>query len=62
MPHDRNNEPLKEGDIVHVPCIVKSVQIGEEYCNVSLETIYPMPPYTTPNTLTLNTRQTVKVE
>jgi hypothetical protein len=60
MPHDAKNEIVKEGDIVYVPCIVKAVHTSEEYCNVSLETIHPMPPYTVPSSITLNTRQVVK--
>lgn len=60
MPHDRDGQLLEVGDFVYVPCVVKSVQVAEEYCNVSLETEIPMPPYTVPSTLTLNTKQVVK--
>lgn len=60
MPHDANGQLLEVGDLVNVPCKVKSVQAGDEYCNVSLETVHPMPPYTEPNTITLNTQQVVK--
>ena len=61
MPHDANNELLVEGDRVTVEAIVKSVQAGTEFCNVTLETVSPMPPYTTPSTLVLNTRQCKKL-
>lgn len=57
MTHDRNGRVVVEGDIVNIPCRVKSVQAGIEYCNVTVETLDPMPPYSVPNTITLNTRQ-----
>lgn len=59
MPHDKFGVVLHTGDHVLVPCIVKEVQPGDEYCNVTLETENPMPPYTTPTTLVLNTKQVV---
>ena len=62
MPHDKNGNVLKEGDRVDVPCIVKSITPGDEYCNVNLETLVPMPPYTVPSTIVLNTKQVEKVE
>lgn len=62
MPHDKNGVLLAVGDLVNVPCKIASIQTGEEYCNVSLETVIPMPPYTVPSTLTLNTKQVEKVE
>jgi hypothetical protein len=62
MPHDRNNEPLKEGDIVHVPCIIKTISIGNEYCNVALETVEVMYPGQFPTAIHLNSKQVVKVE
>jgi hypothetical protein len=57
MPHDRKGNILKEGDIVSIPARITSIQPGEEYCNVTLATIEPMPPYTDPYSITLNTRQ-----
>lgn len=58
MPHDRNGKLLKVGDVVNVPCRVTQLHEGTEHCNVQLETLEPMPPYTEPYTLSLNTRQT----
>ena len=58
MPHDMNGRVLKVGDIVNIPCKVKSIQLGEDYCNVELETLYKMPPenkYT--STFNLNPKQ-----
>lgn len=57
MPHDRNGNLLEVGDIVNVPCKVTSVTPSEEYCNVNLETLYPMPPYTGGDTMVRNTKQ-----
>jgi hypothetical protein len=62
MPHDRNGMLLNVGDRVTVEATVKSIVMQEEYCNVTLETACPMPPYTSPSTLTLNAKQVVKVE
>ncbi|HWQ03415.1 MAG TPA: hypothetical protein VNL38_02950 [Candidatus Nitrosotenuis sp.] len=62
MPHDRKGNVLQEGDRVLIPARVKSVQAGEECCNVDLETEIPMPPYTGPTMIVLNTRQVEKVE
>lgn len=61
MPHDKNGHVLQAGDRVNIPCIVDAVQAGEDYCNVTLRTVDPMPPYSVPNTITLNTRQVEKV-
>lgn len=58
MPHDREGHEVKPGDRVLVECVVKSVQAGEEYCNVTLETVSAMPPYETGTSITLNTKQT----
>lgn len=38
--HDRHRQPLKKGDLVMVPCIVTELNETEEYCNVSLTTVY----------------------
>lgn len=57
MPHDRNSRPLKVGDVVNVPCQVTQLQEGTEYCNVTVQTLEPMFPSTSPSTITLNSRQ-----
>lgn len=61
MPHDRDGNVLQAGDFVQVPCVIESVQVSEEFCNVTLKTETPMPPYTEPSTITINTKQVVKV-
>ena len=61
MPHDRNGNPISVGDEISIPCIVKQIQPGDEYCNVTVAAKYPMPPYTTEYTLTLNTKQVEKL-
>lgn len=61
MPHDRNNNLIEVGDIVMVPCKVKSITMDENYCNLTVETQYSMPPYEEQrSTLTLNTKQVFK--
>jgi hypothetical protein len=61
MPHDANGNVLQVGDEVIVRCKVAEVMIGDEYCNVTLRTLEPMPPYIDGTCVTLNTRQTEKV-
>lgn len=58
MPHCSRGREIKVGDRVMIECIVESVQEGEEYCNVNLRTVRPMPPYTDGTVIVLNTRQT----
>lgn len=59
MPHDINNQEIKVGDLVFVECVVTAVHATDnnEFCNVNLDTVRPMPPYTEPMHLTLNTKQ-----
>jgi hypothetical protein len=61
MPHDLNDKLLMEGDEVVIRAKVKSVTPDAQYCNVTVETAHPMPPYTTPTTIVLNTKQVEKV-
>ena len=61
MPHTQDNHIVAVGDVLYLPCRVKNVHAGVEYCNVDVETVYPMPPYDTPTTFSaINTRQFVK--
>lgn len=62
MLHDKNGKVLAAGDIVNVPCIVKTVMTGEEYCNVQMDTVEPMYPGEYKSNVTLNAKQVVKVE
>jgi hypothetical protein len=62
MPHCNRGRELKVGDRVMIECIVESLQAGEDYCNVTVRTVRPMPPYETGTTVTLNTRQTESIE
>lgn len=57
MPHDKNGNVLKVGDIVNVPCKIKSISMGEEYCNVELQTIEKMFPSDNTSTMNLNAKQ-----
>lgn len=38
--HDQKGRELKAGDLVLVPARIKDVQAGEDYCNLSIETVY----------------------
>jgi hypothetical protein len=57
MPHDCNGNVLRVGDIVDIPCRVAVIHEGEDYCNVNLETIYPMYPESALTVISLNTKQ-----
>lgn len=61
MPHDRDGNTLEAGDFVNVPCVVKMVSTGEEYCNVTLETQESMYPGDNKSGMSLNAKQVVKV-
>lgn len=61
MPHDKFGIELKPGDMVMIQATVLSVQPGEEFCNVSLETVEPMYPGTHKTAITANAKQVVKV-
>lgn len=37
--HDKNGKPLAVGDLVLIVAQVKELQSGEDYCNVTLETM-----------------------
>lgn len=37
--HDAKGRPLKEGDVVLIPAKITSLHAGEDYCNVSLQTV-----------------------
>lgn len=62
MPHDKNGAPLCAGDEVTITCKVKTVNPGEEYCNVSLETVEKMYPGENCTCITLNAKQVVKTD
>lgn len=57
MPHDKNGQAINVGDRVNVACVVKDVQAGADYCNLSVETVEKMHPGEYTTTITLNTRQ-----
>lgn len=60
MPHDRKGNLLKAGDHVLIEATVKDVQAGEEYCNVTLETVEPMYPGDSKSTIVLNAKQVTR--
>lgn len=57
MPHCRLGKELKVGDKVLIYATVESVSPGLQYCNVTVRTDHPMPPYTDGTSITLNTQQ-----
>jgi hypothetical protein len=59
MPHDKNGLPVRIGDLVNVPCTVKDVQPGLEYCNLTLETVEPMFPGKEKSSICLNAKQVI---
>ena len=60
MPHDVNGKLLQLNDRVYLPCIVKGLQAGDEYCNCTLESVYPMYPGNSKTAVTVNTKQVAK--
>lgn len=38
--HDAKGRPLKAGDLVLVPCRIKQTYATEDFCNVTLESVY----------------------
>lgn len=60
MPHDIRNREIHPGDRVFIEATVESVNATEDgkYCNVTVKTARPMPPYTGGQTIVLNTKQT----
>lgn len=59
--HDKNGNPLAVGDRITIEAEVIRCDPGEEFCNVQVRTIEPMYPSDRRDTITLNTRQLVKV-
>jgi len=37
--HDRNGTELRKGDRVMVECVIEDLLPGDDYCNVTLETV-----------------------
>jgi hypothetical protein len=61
MPHDAQGRELKVGDTVIMPFTVKEVHMTEEFCNLKLESCFPMPGRHERTTLSeVNTRQVVR--
>ena len=41
--HDAFGKPLKAGDVVVLPCIIKSCSEDNGFCNVTIESVIAMP-------------------
>lgn len=61
MPHDVNNNLLEVGDEVVLRAKVTSIQTGEEYCNVTIESLYGRKPDGSKETSCLNAAVLEKV-
>lgn len=60
--HDANGTPLKVGDRVIIPAVVKRVSPGADFCNVTVETTLGRKPDGHKETMSaINTAQVVKV-
>lgn len=42
--HDRNGTPLKKGDVVFIPAVIVELSPTDDFCNVTLETVYGRKP------------------
>lgn len=61
MPHDANGKLIQVGDEVVLRCKVAWVGEGEGYCNVTIDTVYFMPPYTEPTRFSMVNAKQVEV-
>lgn len=57
--HDRDGNLLAVGDRVVIEAHITAISEGEQYCNCTVATVEPMPPYNTGTSVTLNTKQVV---
>jgi hypothetical protein len=62
VPHDHNDNPLKLGDVVAVPCVITGIDKHPDYINVALLTRWPMFPGPNPTAIILNTSQVLLVK
>lgn len=60
MPHDKHGTALSVGDVVSINAKITAIHEGDEYCNLSLETMEPMFPSNNKSALSLNAKQVVK--
>lgn len=57
MPHDKNGKVVEVGQVVKIDFKVTAVQRGEDYCNVTLETLDRMYPGDHKSSFTANAKQ-----
>lgn len=60
MPHDKNGEEIKAGDLVTLKCRVTLVNTNSDYCNAQLETVERMSPGHHTTSISVNTSQVEK--
>ncbi len=58
--HDGKGTPLTIGDLVMVPCYIKSTSANDDFCNLSVETVATMHGGTSKTLITLNTKQVIR--
>jgi len=57
MPHDYFGQVLEVGQKVLVPCRIKEIHPGENFCNLTLETTQPMFPSDSKTVINANALQ-----
>lgn len=57
MPHTKSGKIVNVGDTLTVLFTVRDVQLGEEFCNCTVETVEPMFPSLHKSALVINTKQ-----
>lgn len=62
MPHDKNNSVLQVGDEVIIRAKITNLTEGEEFCNITVQTIEGRRPDGCKETFTFNTGVVEKVE
>lgn len=59
--HDRTGQPLEVGDSVILVGKITNLSPTEDYCNVTVESVYPRKPDGSKETLCINTAVVDKV-
>lgn len=62
MPHAKNGQEVKAGDVVVIRFKVRDVDAGAGYCNATLDTVEPMYPTGLTTCVALNAKQIEYVE
>ncbi len=61
--HDHNGKPLKVGDTVNIPCVIRELHGGTDFCNVTVVTVHGRKPDGLKEVFSaINTHQLEKVD